>query len=138
MGVSQFDTKMDLASNFNKATRGVKVFADLVAGHGFDHRISDTFATQIIQRMLNEPAAQTLASGLGRNSEVGNAGLARIPVQVGGDVTNDLAIGLGHKCAGGIQSDIVVDVPRLSPAPIVAMEYAKPGFHELIERHAVE
>src|SRR5260221_7243071 len=109
---------MDLSSDFDKAARRVKMFTDVIAGHGFDHRVSNAFLAKIVQRMLNEPPAQTLAAGLRGDGQIRDARLASDPIHLRSDIADDLTVGFGDKRAAGMGSHVVFYVPCFSPAPV--------------------
>jgi hypothetical protein len=86
--------------------------------------------------MLNEPATQALPASFGRNGKIGNARLSGLSVHLSGDITSDSSVDLGDKHSRRIRIDIVVDMPGLSPPPIVSAEEAKSIFHQVIQRHS--
>ena len=47
---------MNLPRDFHKAARWIQVLAGFVLRHRFDHGVGQTFAAEIIQRVLDEPA----------------------------------------------------------------------------------
>ena len=114
------------------------MLAHFIAGHGLDHGVSHTFAAEMVQRVLNEPPAEALSARLCGDGKVWDARLAGSAIDRRGDIANDFPIRFRHECSGGMGGDIVCDMARFSPAPVVTVEETKLAFHNLIKRNPIE
>ena len=124
---------MDLPGDFDEATCRIKVLADLVSFHRLDHRVGQTFAAEVFQSVLDEPATEPLASGFGDKRDIGNATFAGRAIQRRRDVTHYLAFALRDKNSARVGSGIVIDVAQLSPSPVVTVQNSQMLLDHLID-----
>jgi hypothetical protein len=127
---------MHLAGDFDEAEGGVEVVADGVLGESFNLGVRETGGAEMIDGMLDERSAEALVAMGGGDSEIWNVANSGRAVLPGGDIADDLAIVFGHEDTGGIAGDIVVDVPRFAPFPIMAIDQAKMLFDAVVDGNA--
>ena len=60
MDSSKSSRKVNLPRDFDKAARRIQMLAGFVLRHRFDHGVGQTFAAEIIQRVLDEPVSGRL------------------------------------------------------------------------------
>src|SRR5687768_8043613 len=86
---SQSPRKVNPAADFNEPAGRVKVGAYLVLSHCSDYRILHAFTAEVIEDVLDQPAAQPVSAKVGGDGKVGNAAFAGGPVERGGDVVDE-------------------------------------------------
>ena len=129
---------MNLARDFDEPARGVKVIADRVLRHRLDDRVSETFAAEIVEGMLDEPPAKSLIPGLLRDREIRDASLPCLTIDSRGNIADNPALRLRDEDPCRVRRDILIHVPRLPPFPIMAVEDAQRVLDILLECHAGE
>ena len=135
---SKLQRKVDLPGDFDEATCRVKVLADFVSFHRLDRRVSQALATEIIQSVLDELAADAFASCFGDKSDVRNTTLAGGTIHRRRNVTQYYALAFRDEDSNGIGRGIVIDVTHLSPPPVVAVQDSKTLLHQFIKGRAAE
>lgn len=133
---SQFPREMDLPCDFRETTSRIQVLARFVLRHGFDHRISQTFAPEVIQSVFNELASQPLTTEVRSDGEIGNPALSTLAINQRRDVAYDPALTFGNEDSGGICRNVFIDVTCFAPAPVVTVQDAQRRLDVLFERHS--
>lgn len=134
----QFAGEVDLAGDFDEAAGRIQMMAGGVLGHRFDHGVGETFAAKIVERVLDQLAAQTAIAEISGDGQIRNASFAGFAVNHGRDVADDMSFGFGDENAGGIGRNIFVDVTSFAPAPVVAVENAERLLDVFLERDTGE
>jgi hypothetical protein len=129
---------VSLAGDFHKTAGRVEVLANGILCHGLDYGKGHPFGAEILQRMFDELAAQTAAAKLRGNSKVRDAAFASFAIETSGNVTDKLALGFRYENTCRVRRDIVIDVTRFAPTPIVAVENAKGCFDIFLDGDAPE
>ena len=129
---------MDLPGDFDEAAGRIKVLADFVSFHRLDHRVSQAFAPEVIQSVLNQPATEPLASRFRDKGDIGNATLAGRTIHRRRNVTQYYTLAFRDEDPAGIGSRIIIDVAHLPPSPVVAVQNSKTLFHQFIKGRAAE
>jgi hypothetical protein len=110
------------------------MLAGFILRHGFDHGVRQAFAAEIMQRVFNEPAAQTLTAELHRDGQVRNPALAALVIHSRRDIANEPALNFGHEHSARVCSNIFINVTRFAPAPVAPAQDAQRSLDILFER----
>src|SRR3954467_11020275 len=115
---------MNLARDFHEAAGRIQMLDGFIIGHSLDDCDSHAFGAEVIQRMLNEPPAEPVSLCRSVPRDVWNAAFAGVMIDPRGDIAEYLAVFLSDKHARGIDFAVLLDFPRLAPAPIVFVDEA--------------
>src|SRR5213595_334191 len=96
-----------------------------VLGHGFNHRVDQAFAAEVIERVLDQLAAQTAIAKISGHRKIRNAAFPSLAIDHRGDVADDAAFGFGDEDSRWISCHVFVDVTRFAPAPVAPMKNPK-------------
>ena len=115
---------MHLASDFDEAARRINVIAGEILRHCLDDGVLQPLTSKIIQGSLNQLAGHALAAEFLNDRKIGNAAFARLLIDLSCDITDYLAVALRDENSIWVRGEVVVNVPCLPPAPIVASQQA--------------
>ena len=124
---------MHLTAYFDKTARRIEMVANFVVSHRFDHRECHALLTKIVQCVFDELAAESASARVRRDGEIRNAALAGFAIDACADVSKDPLALQRHKDPGRIRADVVFDIARFAPAPILFMDNSDLFLDALIE-----
>lgn len=127
---------MDLPRDLRETTSRIQVLTGFILRHGFDHRVSQTLAPEVIQSVFNELVSQPLTTVVRSNGQIRNAALATLAINQRRNVAEDPTLTFGNEHSSGIGRNVFIDVACFAPAPVPTVQDAQRRLDVLFERHS--
>jgi hypothetical protein len=137
--LTQIGHKVDLTGDLDKSDVAIQVIADFILSQRFNLRVGHSSQTKMMTGLFEQPATPALSAQCGHDHDIRDMTDSRGLIAPGGDITEWLIGGI-NQCEDPfwIPAEIIVEMTRLAPLPVMPGNDPMDPFDPLINRDTVK